>query len=387
MKPFSWDAAVPPSKSLWNRWQIIASFANNLPISPVSQAEDVVHLQRALQKFKNGERTLFCGSGGTTLRFLALRVSRESGVFRLQMTPRLAERPQTSVLDLLQQLGVSARLNNSELEVESRGWTWKGSLSPTDTTSSQGLSALLLSSWNLPVPLRISKPRELPSRGYLEMTIHVLQDAGMQILETPDAWEIAPEQSPRAAPITVEPDMSSAFSVAAAGAVGGGARIRNFPTSSYQPDFVFVEIMTKMGFVVGREGSDLVISPSRPARGVDACLQNSPDLLPVLSVLCCLTSEPSRLRNLGHAEWKESNRVLGAMKMAEALGGRARYERGDLFLQGPGQLPVWAPRVWPSDHDHRVAMAVLVASQAGVPWRIDDPTVVRKSFSELEPWL
>jgi 5-enolpyruvylshikimate-3-phosphate synthase len=50
-----------------------------------------------------------CGEGGTVLRFLALRASREKGRHKLTGGARLINRPQEELVKILSQLGVTAK--------------------------------------------------------------------------------------------------------------------------------------------------------------------------------------------------------------------------------------------------------------------------------------
>src|SRR6185437_12816288 len=97
-------------------------------------------------------------------------------------------------------------------------------------------------------------------------------------------------------PYICEPDLSSAFAVAAIAAVGGRAEIQDFPKRSLQPDSIFVKVLSDMGAKLRHESGTLIVEKSKLMRGIDVDLTNCPDLFPVLAVLCALTGGPSEIR-------------------------------------------------------------------------------------------
>lgn len=148
MAPFSYQGVIPASKSLVNRALIVQSYFPNLKLEIDSQSEDVLHLQAALAKISGRTERytnadLFCGDGGTTLRFLALRVSRIPGDYVLTGTDRLFARPQAELISLLKQLGVQAQLLSNSVRIQSKGWSQLGKdVVVSQSESSQFLSAL-----------------------------------------------------------------------------------------------------------------------------------------------------------------------------------------------------------------------------------------------------
>ena len=146
--------SLPESKSILNRLQILASFTDQPFASFRSTAEDVLELQAALKDFRSGKTAFKVREGGTTLRFLVARVSRQPGSYQVQLGARLAARPHDDLFAALSQLGVETELSDGLLKIRTQGW--QGSKVSVDAArSSQFASSLLLSSVDLPEGLQI----------------------------------------------------------------------------------------------------------------------------------------------------------------------------------------------------------------------------------------
>ena len=112
---------VPASKSILNRALILHSFEPDLKIYGVSDSDDVVKMKAGIKALKD-QAMIDCGEGGTVLRFLALRASREKGRHKLTGSARLINRPQEELVKILSQLDVTAKFAKNSLTIESDGW-------------------------------------------------------------------------------------------------------------------------------------------------------------------------------------------------------------------------------------------------------------------------
>ena len=73
---------IPSSKSLYNRALIVQSFFPDLQLLGHSTCDDVNFAKQALREFSQGV-DIHCGEGGTTFRFVCVRVSRKKGTYRI----------------------------------------------------------------------------------------------------------------------------------------------------------------------------------------------------------------------------------------------------------------------------------------------------------------
>lgn len=396
---FRFRGRIPASKSILNRLLILRSFESGLTIDGDSHSDDVVKMKSALASLlgKDDGETADCGSAGTTLRFLALRASRISGTHYLSGSRRLFERPQDELVHLIRQLGCEAELSSQRLTIRGSGWRIpEEGLVIDRSVSSQFASGVLLSAWDLPVPLRMRFAGDIVSESYFAMTVELVQRAGLRMTR-PASTELVVEPRSRLVPQTIvaESDLSSAFSVAALAAVAGRAEFESYPARSLQPDGVFVEILRRMGCRVEfvEVGDVLMVErPSGNLRPIDWDLRESPDLFPVLSVVCAFADGRSRLHGAPHLAHKESNRIEKSAELIRIMGRESRAIEGGLEIEGraPDAKPVDRDdacqkiiSVYDTDHDHRLAMAAAVARAGGVAVRILHPEVVTKSFPEF----
>ncbi len=388
MKSFFYSGVIPASKSHFNRALICASYSNDLVnLRGQSLCDDVVKMRTAIAKL-GIEHTYDCGSAGTVLRFLALRVSRVPGRHILMGTPRLMSRPQEDLNDIFLQLGVKMDLHPDRLIIESDGWKLnKPVLNVNRDISSQFVSALVLNTWNLDHDMTIQWPQHGVSDGYWKMSLQVVKDFGMDIkMQTPLSVSIPANSKVNIREYTVESDMSSAFAIAAYAALNGEAHFHEFPLKTLQPDAVFIDILEAMGVQIKKDKNLVSVcqQTGTPMKGIHWNLNECPDLFPVLTTLCAFAKGPSRLDGAPHLVFKESNRIQKTAELLNRMGVNNQILSDGISLNPPPILPkVLDPFSYDTDHDHRLAFAAALLSSQNYPIRIQRPEVVNKSFPEF----
>ncbi len=380
---FNFVGQLSSSKSLLNRALIASSFNNELYVQGASGSEDVVHLKKALSDLIGGQSEFYCGDGGTTLRFLALRVSRVPGQYTLTGSERLFSRPQEGLVKLLRQLGVEAAIIGNSLKINSNGWKPMGDAVYVDASkTSQFVSALILSSWDLDFDLHFNKSKSAVSDSYLNMTLGLVKELGMKIKVSGNEYTIL-KSKPQQHFYTLEPDMSSMFSLAALGALHGSCRLKSFPENSLQPDKVFVDILKLMGVDISLEDEVLSVSKS-PLQAVAFDIGQSPDLFPVLGVLCAFAEGESHLYGAKHLAYKESNRILKTAELLREIGRDVEVKEDGFIVKGSTDKELSNYSfVFNPDKDHRMAMAAGILNAMGTRIEIVDKDVVNKSFPEF----
>lgn len=384
---FDYRGFIPSSKSLMNRCLTVGSYTDQLQILGGSNCEDVQKMKSALHSLVRGE-VVDCGSAGTVFRFLAFRASRIPGRHVLTGTARLLSRPQETLIEILEQLGVRAKMEDGRFIIESNGWRDPGRPLVIDRSkSSQFATGVLLNSWFLDFPIQLEWKNEndAVSEGYWQMSLRMARDLGM-IFNVMDKGAI---RVPAGSKVMrgrywVEIDLSSAFAVAAIAGVSGRAVFENFPSEDecLQPDRVFVRILESMGVGVRDADGRLMVTQANALRPIEWSLRDCPDLFPVLSVLCALADGTSRLHGAPHLAYKESNRIAKTAELIERLGRRCETSGEGMVIHGrPGGFG--AAFEFDPDQDHRLAFAAAVARAAGCQVRILHPEVVNKSFPEF----
>jgi 3-phosphoshikimate 1-carboxyvinyltransferase len=339
-------------------------------------------MKKALTDFKQGETQFHCGHAGTVLRFLALRLTRETCEWTLMGSPRLLSRPQMGLFHILQQLGVTYQKTQMGLFLQSKGWK-TGKLTVDGSESSQLLSSILLNSWNLPQDLEIELKGQLVSRAYFDLTEKMVRRFGMDLQTLgPNQWLVPAQQKPQHLNFEVEPDMSSCFAVAACAVFGGHCAIENFPQPSWQPDVVFLDIFKAMGVICSQNDRILDVQRTERLLPVTMNVNNCPDIVPVLSVLLARAQGVSRLTGYGHLVHKESNRLRKVQELLTRLGRRWEITDENFVIYGDPAAFSSGGFIDP-DEDHRMAMAAQVANFAGARFEITHKHVVNKSFPEF----
>lgn len=411
---FSFVGEIPSSKSLLNRALILQSFDKHLLINGFSSCDDVLLMKKALQDFSQGVTEFDCGCAGTVLRFLALRVSKKPGTYYLKANPQLLKRPHNELIKLLSQLSCQAVFDKKGLKITSSGWNLMGDGLPISAKqSSQFVSAFLLSAWNLDAPCCISLEDNLFSESYLQMTIHLCQEQGMNITynkKKPYEIYIPKNQKLNAKPITTEPDMSSAFALAAIASVAGYMQVTRFPIESLQGDFFFINFLKEIGVNIDIKTSDTGASilwvkessvfntnfsghlfTKQPAKGFSVSLKSTPDLFPVLAALSCLLTGESVFQDTSHIAYKESNRLVEIKKLLNALGRETELKENAFIVKAwtyTGASPVLEkPITFDTKEDHRLVMAAYVLKAAGFNIKCSNEAAVSKSFPEFLPLM
>lgn len=375
---------VPASKSLLNRWLVIRSFEPSLQVTGDSECDDVVKMKSALAALMSGARdAIDCGSGGTVLRFMAFRASRVPGRHVLTGHRRLFERPQDELVRVLGQLGVQVEINQESLIIDGDGWRPQGDtiLVPANR-SSQFLTGLLINAWDLPFDLFVSPIGLGLSQGYWSMSQKVAELAGLRLERWDQDFCVRSGQRVTLGEVSIEPDMSSAFGLAAVAAVDGQVTLLDFPQKSLQPDAVFVDLFEKMGIPVQRSGDRLKVSKAEHLHSIAFNLRSCPDLFPILAALCALADGESELYGAPQLVFKESDRIAKTEELIQKIGRRTERKPDGLRIYGERRPPgdAW---VFDPDFDHRLAMAAAVLVKAGYPIEISHPEVVDKSFPEF----
>ena len=234
------------------------------------------------------------------------------------------------------------------------------------------------------------------STGYIDLTVQILRDFGVDIAETQEGYTVGAHNSymtPRGAageqnvvktgaasgqnflapkesgqnfdtPQTyaVEGDWSNAAFFLAAGALSGDVTVKNLRLNSLQKDRAIVEILRRAGAEVAVSENAVRVKKSRlSAFCADA--EEIPDAVPILSVLAAFAAGESVISGVSRLKGKESDRLSGVIAMLRLAGISAATDGAVLRVTG-GQPQ---GNVFLAENDHRMAMsqAVLGSAAAG----------------------
>lgn len=203
-------------------------------------------------------------------------------------------------------------------------------------------------------------------------------------------FKIKGGQHYRAADLAIESDWSAAAAFLAAGAMFGSVEIEGLDMKSIQADIAIIDVLVEAGAIVSQlEGGTICIRRA-PLEAFSFDLNHAPDLFPVVAVLAAFCAGESRIAGLGRLAGKESDRAAAILEMLQQMGVEAFAEGDVLVVQGEsltGRLlghRLLRGGSYTSRHDHRMAMALALASLgADSPIDIDDTACVAKSFPEF----
>ena len=389
------SVTVPPSKSMAHRALLCAGLAaGTTQIQGILPSQDMEATCRALTALgasiarqgslarvqgvagrpKVPQGPVDCGESGSTLRFLIPAFALASAPARLTGRGRLPQRP-------LGPYGAIFHGQGLPFAQAETGVSFQGPLAPGDyglpgDVSSQFISGLLFALPLLPGDshIRIQPPFE--SRGYVNMTLQVMDAFGVQAAFLDGLTLHVPGNqlfTAPAAPFLVEGDDSQAAFFLTLDAILGDVSVAGLSLRSIQGDRVMGEILARCGHVPGQ--------PPRPLAPFVADLGDCPDLGPILMTLGLFCQGESRLLNAGRLRLKESDRGTAMAQELSKLGGQASLAGDEIRIRQSRLRP--GPAL--SSHgDHRIAMALAVAALgARIPADIQGAEAVEKSYPDF----
>jgi len=418
--PIHGTARPPGSKSITNRAMVCAALARGTSeLIGVLDSEDTRVMAAGLSslgvaieadwpagqlrvtgtggRVPAAEASLDCKASGTTMRFLSAVCALGRGLYRLDGTPRMRQRPIGDLIEPLRALGVEAEAESPggcpPVTLRSTGLDG-GTVVVRGGTSSQFASGLALAAPCTRQGLRIEfAPGPVVSVPYLEMTRRVMESFGARCESLPPTlatgdggtWAIEPGGY-IACRYAIEPDASAAsYFLAAAAITGGSVRVAGLSRDGLQGDVAFCDALARMGCdvvwheVVRHEERDDpggVTVRGRASRGIDIDMNAISDTVPTLAVIALFAGGTTTIRNVAHIRDKETDRIGDLVRELGRLGGDVE-ETADGLVVRPAPLH---PATLDTYDDHRMAMSLALAGLRVPGVRIADPGCVRKTF-------
>lgn len=376
--------SLPASKSIVNRLLIIEAITGK---KILDQKDISCGDTRVLAEALSSQTTRkYIEQSGTAMRFLTAFLSiRKGEEFVLEGDERMSTRPVGALVDALRCLGADIEYLQHEdyLPIKIRGGSLHGGTIEIDgSQSSQYVSALMLIAPTLESGLRIiiRNPSSLP---YILLTADIMRQMGVCVEMTGATLSI-PQSEYRPKKISVEADFSAAVFWYALfiASPRQTMKLRNLTTDSRQPDSRIVTIAHDFGVTTHCSDSSLILG-KEPVRhipkSVEYDLRHTPDIMPVLTVMCCMLGVEFVLSGLANLRIKESDRI-GAMVEELAKCGYMLQATDDTVRWHPHlQTESTKPVTIDTHSDHRIAMAfALLREQRDIT--ILSPEVIEKSY-------
>lgn len=349
-----------------------------------------IHYDKVLQirgpdELQTPASEIDCHSSGTTLRIFTALASLTNGRCVLTGDASLQARPIGDLLDGLQQLGIDAFsvLGNGKPPLIVQGQSIEGgSVNIRGDVTSQYITGLLFACSRGKGETRIQLTTQLESLPYVEMTLEVMGQFGVQATPS-ETWshiDIPGSQEYNCPEYTVEGDYSSAAFLLAAGALSGKVELYGVKKSSMQGDAKVVKLLQLMGASVMVRDHNITINRGA-TKSIDIDASNTPDLVPVLAVVATQGEGLTTIREAGRLRIKESDRISSVSQELTKMGASVEESQDGLRIRGPSPLQ---GAVLNPHNDHRIAMAGVIAGLiAEGTTIIENIDCVKKSYPEF----
>ena len=231
--PLEGDIQIPPSKYHAHRALMLAALAPGQSlIKDRTAARHVAFTVQALRAlgatiessgpawkvtggggFSPTVDEVSVGSSGTTLYFLIGLAALGDRPVTIVGQRYFRRRPIGPLLRALKRMGVRLEYEGQHLPVTVYPGRPRGGRIRIDGTLSQWISGLLMLAPFAQEPTIIEVRGELNERPYLELTLEMMREFGLQVTAREDWREfyVAPDQTPKPTDVTLPPDIGSAM--------------------------------------------------------------------------------------------------------------------------------------------------------------------------------
>jgi 3-phosphoshikimate 1-carboxyvinyltransferase len=286
------------------------------------------------------------------------------------------------LVDALREAGANINYIETEgyppMQIEANGLSG-GNVEIEGTISSQFLTALLFAAPMAKEDMTISILGELVSKPYIDITINIMKEFGVEVLnDNYEKFRVKGGQRYKAVDsFMVEGDASSAsYFLAAAAIKGGTVKVTGIGKKSVQGDVAFADVLEKMGAEV-EWGDDFVSVSKDQLNAVDMDFNHIPDAAMTIATTALFAKGTTTLRNIYNWRVKETDRLSAMATELRKVG--AEVEEGEDYLKitPPKQLKHAAIDTY---DDHRIAMCFSLLSLDPVSVTINEPECTAKTF-------
>ena len=380
--------SITGSKSESNRLLLLQALYPQISIENLSNSDDSVLMQKAL---KSNDSVIDIHHAGTAMRFLTAYFSiQKNREVTLTGSTRMKERPIKILVDALKILGAEISYIENEgfppLKIVGKTLV-KNELTLLANVSSQYISALLLIGSRLKDGLVLKLEGKITSVPYINMTLSLLNQIGIEtsfientIIIKPCQSEIKPQS------LVVESDWSSAsyfYSLVALSDIDTELTLNSYMKDSLQGDSVLAEIYKNFGVETRFKESSITlikVANLNSTSKIDLDLSNAPDIAQTIAVTCFGLGIECQLIGLHTLKIKETDRLVALETELIKLGASVTITEKSLHIEASakikGNINIATYK------DHRMAMAFAPLGLK-VPLTIENADVVSKSYPQF----
>lgn len=372
---------LPSSKSESNRVLVIDALTHGKNmISNLAEARDTQTMIRLLDQNPAIFDVL---DAGTTMRFLTAFAAATDQKKVMTGTPRMCERPIGILVDALRNIGADIHYLGIEgfppLAIHGLPKQINHRIQIRGDVSSQYISAMLLIAPTLPKGLEIELEGKVGSKTYIEMTLKLMGQFGINYNWEGNLITIA-SQSYLPTEFAVESDWSGAsywFSLLAC-ADAGSLFLEGLKEKSLQGDSKIVEIMSYLGIKSTFNESGVWLKKQSVLGFGNWDFTHCPDLAQTVAVTCSILGQKTIFSGLESLRIKETDRIHALQQELAKFNAEFREIKPNIFQVIPSVTMPKHVHIHTYE-DHRMAMAFMpLVTKTDV--HIEDPSVVNKSY-------
>lgn len=387
------------SKSECNRALVIEALSDGkVRVENISDAADTVTLQKVLGLTLQTvgyesqpitqlaeHKVVNIGPAGTAMRFLTAYYTLQDEEVVLTGSERMKQRPIGILVDALRKLGAEIGYEENDgfppIRIKGNIQQATDKISIKGNISSQYITALLLIAAKLPMGLEVHIEGDLTSRPYVEMTLGMLEQAGIKHEWNGNVISI-PHQEFKETSLPVEPDWSAAsywYSIAAL-ADEADLFLHGLTSYSLQGDSVITEIMANFGITSQfKDGGVHIKKEPKQLVRKEFDLKKCPDLAQTVVVVCAALNHEATFTGLETLKIKETDRIKALQNELAKMGVKLIEDNETYTLDCSGKfIP---ERMFINTYDdHRMAMAFAPLALIVPELEVEDAMVVEKSY-------
>lgn len=378
-RPFLGEVDLPISKSIANRYLIIAAIADKTLSLPNGLPQDVQVLKGALS---SDSAEVNVGMAGTAMRFLtAFYAIQEGKETFLSGDERMSKRPISELVNALKELGADISYEGQEgyppLRINGKRLAG-GEVSISGSISSQFISALMMIAPTMQKGLKINLTGKVLSKPYINLTAKCMAVCGVHVTFENDAISI-PSKEYQLPDLEIETDWSAAsyFYALACSKPNSKLLLKGLKLNSEQGDSILAKWFEPLGVSSAQKENGVEITSSGITDFPSSLdFKNNPDLAQTFAFLSAALGKKLELTGLDNLRIKETDRIAALKTELEKLGMSVMIDGNSMTVSG--QVSVKEAQV-STYNDHRMAMSAALLSTV-IPIEIENPDVVAKSF-------
>lgn len=378
-KKLKGEISIPPSKSVSHRAIIAAGLSQGTSIiDNILFSQDILATCKAMEalgaNIEYGPQSIKitgspsldvttgeidCFESGSTLRFLIPLVALTGKEMTLKGRGKLVSRPIDTYYTIFENQNLEYAPTDGGLPLKIQGRLKAGEYSLRGDISSQFITGLLFALPLLKEDSKIILTNHLESKGYVDLTLDILDDFGIKI-ENKNYKEfiIKGNQRYQSRDFSIEGDFSQAAFWIVGGLLGEEIESKSIRMDSLQGDKAILSIVEKMGGELVYDSKSIKALASK-TKGITIDASQCPDLVPILAVLGALSEGTTKIINAKRLRIKESDRLKAISTELNKIGAQIEELEDGLIIKGQKSLIGGEVESW---NDHRIAMALAIAS-------------------------